>query len=504
MAGIPSQAGRRGRPAARWRSVAAGWLALRMQAWAKALARLASSWDLGQGIGNESAPLDAFPGPDGAEVFSTEVVVPHAVPNNDSASARNRPPSHWLEYVRERSPSLYGAIQSRSTEGAAPPMDNPARTGNALSDSMAGVPSQDLASLRPSAVSRIEPPVLGAPGEPISRLPRETTAQATPANEAWVDARESPSTQPPMTSAATEPVRDSSRPGVMRSEPQAKAGASEHSAVRPTMHQAADQSPASRADASPPEGAMYAKPSSPSPHRIMLRLGGARSRPLPSLHLPDSEADDPAVRGSFVSEPHVSTALPQIRALEQPLGVNLAEHDVESSSEPTPSRRQDRVVVNGESSRGQGLSTEPTPALRRVAQSQYTRDVERPMLAREEQVAASRRGQYSGLEPEIERQSGLGGELKSRAPISPRSTRVAGAPTEQAAAGTDLRAHTWPSVAQVPESEEPVADPWPTLSEADPLADRWDEEDAAHQRALHTHERRLRLDREQRGVLWNE
>ena len=64
-----------------------------------------------------------------------------------------------------------------------------------------------------------------------------------------------------------------------------------------------------------------------------------------------------------------------------------------------------------------------------------------------------------------------------------------------------LQVAIWPEVTG---SEERVADPWPTLSEADPLADRWDEEDAAHQRARQTHERRLRLDREQRGVLWNE
>jgi hypothetical protein len=492
MAGTPSQASRTGRTAVGWRSVTARWLAFRMEAWAKALARLASSWDQGQGIGNESAPANAFPGPDASEAFAAEAAEPPAEANNDGVIARNYP-THWLEYVRERSPSLYGAIQARSTKGANPPMGDPARTGNTLPDSMAGIPSQDIASHRTSAGLRIGPPVIRAPGSPISRPPVEATGQAAPENEARVEARERLSAQPQVTSEATEPVRYSSQPGMRRSAPQAKAGALEHGAVWPTTSQAADQSSAGQVDISPSEDASSDKPSSPSPHHILLKLGGARNRRLPSVHPPDSQAEDPAARSSFVSKARVSAPLVQVRALEQPLEPNLIQHDVENSAEPMPSWRQDPVVLGGVAPRGPEPSTEPT------------RGIERTTLARGEQVAASRRGQYGGLGPEVEGQPGIGGEPKSRTPIPPRSARALGAPTGRATAGTDLWARSkWPSGPQVTGSEEPVADPWPTLSEIDPLADCWDEEDAAHQRALQTHERRLKLDREQRGVLWNE
>ena len=167
----------------------------------------------------------------------------------------------------------------------------------------------------------------------------------------------------------------------------------------PLTSQATDQGSVGRVDVSPSEDAMHDKPSSPSPHRILLKLGGARNRRLPSVHLPDSEAEDPAARGSFVSKAHVSAPLAQVRALEQPLEANLIQHDVESSTKPTPSWRQDPVVLDGETSRGQEPSTEPTLAPIRITQSQYRRGIERTTLARGEQVAASRRGQYSGLGP---------------------------------------------------------------------------------------------------------
>lgn len=472
MAGT-SQAGSGPPVIAGWRSRAAHWLALRLESGARVLKRLALSW----------AQDAAVAAPNATEGDSPRASRDLAAPHASDVAARGRPPAHWLEYIRARSPALYDAIRARESKTVAPAAYDSAR---------AGVPSE---MSRAARNQREEPEPREMPLPPAERLDRK----------AWPPPKDSgPQDWETLAEEGLQENQLDASPAARREpepSPRRLFGAPKHVAAYADGRadeqglEGLDQTPLVGQDEPPATDALVAK-TSHSPATVGVRRW---ERPIHRLFLRPARSFRPTPDVSPVSTIKADGMI-DIFEPSQPDSSVLPDGDapITRASAPDAPDRETTQALASRSRMGQApLIVAPRFHTAQHApihdMGNWPATISSSIPSLEERLP----------EPTPEQHA----QEPSSAPARwPNSARPISPPTASAEPGAMLAA-PWSGGGRRPEPTsgspaEPPSDPWPPL--ADPLASSSDSAEIARRLARQADERRSRLDREQKGLLWNE